>query len=478
METFTRHPGVCEQFFIARKKANLYTNFFISAKLNQDLNISILFHSLRKVLLNNSFLVLYYSSLDNQLKPCNKVYFNDVVSFQIYNQPQSSYPISSSIDENLLSSLDNYKFQLDNSSKPLWKIIILNNNEIVILCEHLIDGFSCVLFHNLLINEFNNYNYNETNTSEINNNTNDLLLFDSFNDLKSLKPLPPTIDGFLNLDPISLPNAQNNFLSSPLPLFSKSNQIYSSYFCHHNYNSIFKIVKFKKSETEKLLKLKKHFSSNKNTNLRLISIIQIFFLKSLPTNYIKSVYPKQIEFLIAVDLRRFVDNETMENQNLIGSFPSVHKFIIQTDQFLNSTHEFLILKINQEINSILTRPLLLFSNYQKNYINSNGNIQIYKNLLLSQINLKKREVNRLSNLGYNTQSHEGNWKIIEFMFNQNISDIGSSMVLNQISTENGMNFVLGFVKGIFVEYDKNTTQNEDDIINTIASKFKKSLLKF
>lgn len=469
---------MCEQFFIARKQANLYTNFLITGKLNHKLDKVFLFHCLRNVILSNSYLSLYYSSDDRKLKPCSKICFHTVVSF-LNHTIDNNDNTGSNVDEEMLEKLDSYKFQLNDPLIPLWKIMILNQNEIIILFEHLIDGTSSLIFLNLLVSEFNKLNSSVANNFNNFNNNNLNTLFDFDSDYKMLAQLPPTIDQYMDITPF--PTLTNGSVLSRSTIVTDNNEInnkhYSSYICNYNYKSSFKILKFNKEETLKVLKLKEKFSKSTNKNPSyLVSIIQIYFSKALPIDYIKTNYPTQVEFLIAIDLRRFIDKND-NNSKIIGSFPSVYKFVIPTNEFLNLTHYQLVELIDNEINSVINKPNVLFANYKNNYLKSKGDLYNYQSLLINLIGNKKRELDRLSNLGVNRRNN-GKWEIEDLLFNQNISDVGSSIVLNQISTENGMNIVFGHVKGIFVEYDHlSIIENEEEIFNSICENFKNSLLE-
>ncbi|ODV63135.1 uncharacterized protein ASCRUDRAFT_127426 [Ascoidea rubescens DSM 1968] len=466
---FTRSAGYAEQFWIAFNNIKAHKHLLINTTFNKPLPKELIITATRNILLKHSYLALRIvkdkdfdkrTKLEYILTPCSKIRISDVLNFEY----DANY--KTEIDEQYLLKLDrNYDFfQLYKKNKPFWKIEVLNDIHVSFICDHMLDGMSAVRFQIDLVNEVNKIKDTYTIGDLLENNS----LFDFQKDYSLLAAIPKPIDEILDVIPSK--SFREKFLINKLKPLKKYDSVddkegkincfnFNKIFNTTDYPTVFKIIKFNHQENLKILSL------CKTHNVKMNSFIHAAFISAI-SNYALDINeaPSTGEFAFPINLRAFMDEYKTDNDILYGCFVSLGFYGIERQVLYNNMNPFswnLVKVINKKRSENI-----------KNYMESVYEGMGMRKYLDSETDALERAINsrlgqlktdslRISNLGFNVVNNknfgENNYKITNMLLSQNMGTLSTSLVLNIVSTENGMNILLGTIGGLF---DKNVSKNQ------------------
>lgn len=199
-----RPMGHIENYFAALNRQKLYKSFAFIMKFNHDVSESLLYRSLRNIILRYPVLATTivntrdYSDLSKPILPFDSIKVIDELKFGdvIYSLPDEFHKLPGT-DEKLLY-LSNIELGFGNG-KPNWKIAVLDARTLALISNHcMADGINGVNLAKDLVEQFNELGTTE-HPSE--SSPDDRYLLKYSDDCGKLPKLPPPIDSLVKYAP-------------------------------------------------------------------------------------------------------------------------------------------------------------------------------------------------------------------------------------------------------------------------------------
>ncbi|ODQ78620.1 hypothetical protein BABINDRAFT_162332 [Babjeviella inositovora NRRL Y-12698] len=441
----TRKIGFFELYYLGRNQLKCYTNYCIIAKYNHALNQSILSPALRQVVLANPYLAANFfpassvASFDNyDLRAVDQIRFEDVVEYKTVSQ----------IDESLLEEINTYTCKMDETERPLWRVIVYTTPEsdetphVCFYCDHtLFDGTSGTSFHKKLIRELGN-------VGELGPTSGDIL-FNYEADKDLLPKFPQSSDKYVNNKPPAIFVAKFLFrvlspqwlrrtfiyLWNRTPVIGGSARdrllekypIFRGLPANTSTATRFKIINLPPSDSAGVLKY------CKEKHLTFTPLLYTVGIKTLQDTILLASMPFATEAIISVTTRRYLAKEQMGQHDFglfVGPQPLINPPISQI-----SVPE--IIRVQEDIAAGLEARTPLYTVGMLKYVD----VKDFLNGILGKL----KETFEISNLGLqNVVSADGRWEIQDMLFSQCFGRTSPYFCLSVVSTKSGgLNLVLG-----------------------------------
>lgn len=473
-----RPLGVIEQNFTGRHLNGFYHNFWVLGVYNKTLTPSVIFSTLRKMVLKHSLLSTNYSIETNEIFPVPKMLFKDVVEFQQREVVD--------MDE-VLYDAEKYTFKLGNSD-PIFKLVLINGTILIAIFNHsYTDGGTGTNFHEIFLDYSNKLTLEEELVSVDENS----VVFDLSKDIDVLTQLPPAVENILNCYPdtefiykrwlkLKLPSLlkpycnDHNYNTTPsTDIKGASVSKWPGFEASMDYISFFKVFNLNPEETKNLVKVAR------SKGMTITPIIEVLYLQNLVTSKLfqnsddNSYY---LSSMLPVNLRRYIPAEQKEMAMIgVRSIPAIWNNIPITDLEASKADQELFWKLCEKCYKATSATVAdeksvmnYFQGMSPNYdVKSASKMKefSYQNFVKSAT-----QTARFSNLGvFKNSQTTGKYNIDDMIFNQSIGTNGGFVVVNTVSTEkSGINVVFSCLKGIL---------NTREEVSEFCEIFKKSILE-
>ncbi|OWB62222.1 hypothetical protein B5S31_g366 [[Candida] boidinii] len=205
MSEKSRQLSYLENYYFLRNTKKFYANFLIHSKFSEEIPLNILYQALKKITKDypQFNLQVFETKNETSFRYLTDYKLKDVIEYADDIYKSSKYTPNL---EDIFDDIHLIKFPYSLKNKPLWRLRIINKNEMIFYCDHIMwDGTSGMSFFQILrdnINEIiNNKNKTGNNLSTKLSEDEEKKLLNSYlfnyNDqsirLKEIHPKPTSI---------------------------------------------------------------------------------------------------------------------------------------------------------------------------------------------------------------------------------------------------------------------------------------------
>ncbi|OWB67090.1 hypothetical protein B5S33_g3694 [[Candida] boidinii] len=155
MSEKSRQLSYLEYYYFLRNKKKFYSNFLIHSKFSKEIPLDILYQALKKITKEYPQFNLQVFETKNET---SFRYLTDYKLKDVVEYVEDIYESSKYIPhlEDIFDDIHLIRFTYSLKNKPLWRLRIINKNEIIFYCDHIMwDGTSGMSFFQILRNNIN-----------------------------------------------------------------------------------------------------------------------------------------------------------------------------------------------------------------------------------------------------------------------------------------------------------------------------------